>query len=286
MDKVASQLRVFENVEKVAGRWASKRGFQGRLSVCQAPDKDREAIKRRREAFLKRANKSEAEEASLKDARKRAAAAVRKALKAKEAERVVSRPLRRFDVQMVVVLMVHSYNTRTKKESVKRLMVVMEDKLKFEKLGEWVCQVAGVDPSKKLTFEFVSHQGVPQKIQDRLSWLAWLDYMWASHPPVLHVFDNEFFIEQSFDKTQEIRDIFDEYDTDKSGEISPTEMTAMIVEMDLDSLGVSKDEIAHFVNEEFERVDTDGSGQISFDEFIVYYNSLKVARRARGGRGV
>eukprot|EP00966_Prymnesium_polylepis_P219770 5083645-Prymnesium_polylepis.1 len=82
-------------------------------------------------------------------------------------------------------------------------------------------------------------------------------------------------MEQSLDRSQDIRDIFDEYDTDKSGEISQAEMTSMIVEMDLAGLGVSQDDIASFVTEEFERVDKDGSGNIDFDEFVVYYNTLK-----------
>ena len=53
------------------------------------------------------------------------------------------------------------------------------------------------------------------------------------------------------------------YDGDGNGDISLSEMTNMIVEMDLQHLGVTKDEIANYVTEEFERADKDASGEIS-----------------------
>ena len=56
---------------------------------------------------------------------------------------------------------------------------------------------------------------------------------------------------------------------------APRQMTNMILEMDLHTLGVTKDEIANYVSDEFERVDRDGSGEIDFDEFKAYYESLQ-----------
>ena len=49
----------------------------------------------------------------------------------------------------------------------------------------------------------------------------------------------------------------------------------MILEMDLDSLGVTKDDVANFVQAEFERADIDDSGTITFEEFVQYYNGLQ-----------
>jgi hypothetical protein len=49
----------------------------------------------------------------------------------------------------------------------------------------------------------------------------------------------------------------------------------MILEMDLDSLGVTKDDVANFMQAEFERADIDDSGTITFEEFVQYYNGLQ-----------
>ena len=46
-------------------------------------------------------------------------------------------------------------------------------------------------------------------------------------------------------------------------------MTDMIVEMNLTTLGVSSSDITNFVTEEFLRADTDHSGEVSYDEFVV-----------------
>ena len=82
-------------------------------------------------------------------------------------------------------------------------------------------------------------------------------------------------VAEAQDQTSSIRKVFDEYDGDGNGEISLVEMTNMIVEMDLHHLGVTKDEIANYVSDEFERVDKDGSGDIDFEEFRAYYQSLQ-----------
>ena len=51
--------------------------------------------------------------------------------------------------------------------------------------------------------------------------------------------------------------------------------TDLIVEMDLTTLGVSSEDITNYVHEEFARADKDGSGEIDFDEFTNYFNSLQ-----------
>eukprot|EP00966_Prymnesium_polylepis_P221366 5120694-Prymnesium_polylepis.3 len=46
----------------------------------------------------------------------------------------------------------------------------------------------------------------------------------AQHPPTLHCFDVETLVEVATEKQTQIRDIFDEYDSDRSGTLSPTEV--------------------------------------------------------------
>ena len=65
---------------------------------------------------------------------------------------------------------------------------------------------------------------------------------------------------------EQIAAIFNDYDKDGSGTISLNEMTDLIVEMDLTTLGVSSEDITNYVNEEFALADKDGSGEIDFDE--------------------
>jgi len=268
-------MEAFAALEKMANIWSNKVRHKSISSIAGATKETQEAFVARRAAFLRRAQKTEEEMALRKEKQRRAAATVLKAVQAKENEHIVSRPLKRFNCKMVVAIVVHAYNPKTKVETDKRMMVVMDDQLKHEKLASWVHNVTGIHDKKKLSFEYLSHQGTPHKICDRPSYQGWLDSMWATHPPTLHVFDHEYLLEQSLDRTQEIRVIFDEYDADKSGNISQAEMTAMVVEMNLARLGVSQDDIANFVAAEFERVDLDGSGQIDFDEFTQYFNTLK-----------
>ena len=273
MDAAVKQLATFASIEKIAVRWVGKRGHS--RYTMRDLDQNEEKLKERRDAFLKRAHKTEEELKEQQEKRRAAAKHVRQALKAKEQLLVVSRPLRRFDVKLMVTIIHHQYNSKTKRTSTKRMMVVMNDKLRYDKLPSWTAQACGIDPKKKLLFEYIMHTGRAIKIDSKAAWQGWLDTMWAAQPPKLHVCDEMFNIEEALDRTQEIRELFDEYDKDNSGGISPTEMTEMIVEMDLAGLGVSKDDIANYVAEEFERVDTDKSGSISFDEFVQYYNSLK-----------
>ena len=118
-----------------------------------------------------------------------------------------------------------------------------------------------------LKFQYVSLNGHPTVVDGKAALQTWLDAMWAVHPPTLHVFDDEGLLAEAQDETNKIRAVFAEYDGDGNGEISLVEMTNMILEMDLHQLGVTKDEIANYVSDEFERVDTDGSGEIDIDEF-------------------
>ena len=130
MEKVSKELRSFAALEKSANRWVSQR----KTSAVHVPDaEDEDGLRIRRDKYLRMRQRTEAELRDQKDKRKRAAQLVREALRVKQDSRAVSRPLRRFDTKMIVVLVYHSYNPQTRKEQTKRMMVVMEDKLKYEK---------------------------------------------------------------------------------------------------------------------------------------------------------
>lgn len=157
----------FATIQRSKARWQGKRGPQ--RSIANNIDQVDGTLKERRDAFLKNCRKSEDDQLEMLEKRRRAAAQVRAALKAREQQQTISRPLRRFDVLLVVVVVYHQYNAKTKKETTKRMMVVMEDKMKFEKLNSWAVNVCGIDPKKKLSFEYVGFNGEPTKIDSKIS---------------------------------------------------------------------------------------------------------------------
>ena len=151
-------MEAFAAMEKTANIWSNKVRHKSISSIAGATKETQEALVARRAAFLRRAQKTEEEMALRKEKQRRAAAAVFKAVQAKENEHIVSRPLKRFHCKMVVAIIVHAYNPKTKVETDRRMMVVMDDQLKYEKLASWVHNVTGIDERKKLSFEYISHQ--------------------------------------------------------------------------------------------------------------------------------
>ena len=73
-----------------------------------------------------------------------------------------------------------------------------------------------------------------------------------------------------------MHDIFAEYDTDGSGSLSVREVKEMILRLKLtESLGVSREDLATYINDEFKRADVDRSGEMDFEEFVGYFNGLQ-----------
>ena len=100
-----------------------------------------------------------------------------------------------------------------------------------------------------------------------------------------------------------VKEIFDTYDIDKNNAMSGLEVRNMLLDMNLDTtLGVAKEDIAAFVDDEFAKVslaqdqcssrrrgnclrlmsstdppqaDSDHDGSLTFAEFVGYYNNLK-----------
>ena len=68
---------------------------------------------------------------------------------------------------------------------------------------------------------------------------------------------------------------FDSVDTDKSGQIDNTELSKVMEGISKD-LGVSPPSQAE-VNEVLKHLDTDGSGKVEFDEFVVLIKDVLTA---------
>ena len=213
MDSVDA-LKVYATVEKAAlkFRWKGQRGPPAPTGLsAAAAEEDEVALQARRRAFLLRDERQEQQKAILLERRKHAAAHVRKALKEKAKEFVISRPLRRFGMKLAVRLVHHAYDAKTKCETVSNRMVVMEDSVKFEALDGWVRTCLGSDKSSaKLKYQYVTLNGHPTVLDTKTALQNWLDEMWAVHPPTLHAFDDEGLLLESQDQTARIRDVFAE----------------------------------------------------------------------------
>ena len=194
-------LRVFATVEKAALRWKGPRGSVAAPTNNGGSDAEELATRMRR--FLLRNERQEQHAQELLEKRKHAARAVRQALKEKANQLIISRPLRRFGMKLMVRLIHHTYDSDAKSEKVTQRMVVMEDGIKLESLDEWVKTCLGISKgaaAKKeasgkegtaLKYQYVSINGHPTVIDSKLALQNWLDSMWAVHPPTIHAFDND-----------------------------------------------------------------------------------------------
>ena len=93
--------------------------------------------------------------------------------------------------------------------------------------------------------------------------------MWHVHPPTLHVFSSKRLYVKAQAQEDTVRSIYDAYSSSggsggsggggrTSGvghEISLIDLTNMVVDMDLPSLGLKQEHVAAFVSDEFARVD-------------------------------
>ncbi|KAK3289220.1 hypothetical protein CYMTET_3336 [Cymbomonas tetramitiformis] len=79
-------------------------------------------------------------------------------------------------------------------------------------------------------------------------------------------------------REMEIREIFDDYDQDKSGSIDKSELKCIIIDLGLASLETPDDKLEQLVSIELEKADLNHDGVISFGEFVHYYNSIKDAK--------
>lgn len=269
-------LSSIKAVEKAAGRWERKSvrkesGLGIGIDVMSL-----RGLAARRASFLKSQSMTEEEKQELLERRQRSALAVRKAIKkAQEAEH--DRPLRRLGIKFLVVLRLHI--AKKEGEVDRRLMVVMDDKLKFDSLPEFVSKVVPdsiLHRGQKLIFMHVDRIGRLTSIPDRASWGRWLEANWMRHPPELHIFDSSSLAETHAQLTADLHILFARYDEDCSGGLSVAEMKDMMLELELDQLcGAQRADIAAYVDEAFAEADHNNNGIVDFEEFTSYYNGLQ-----------
>lgn len=102
--------------------------------------------------------------------------------------------------------------------------------------------------------------------------------MWCAQPWVIHVYDEERYA--SSGPVQRIRlvgtgtTLFERYDVDASGRVDKRELIRLLMGLDLKRLNCSPKLIERFVVGEYERLDTDRSGNIGLAEFIDYVTSM------------
>ena len=83
-------------------------------------------------------------------------------------------------------------------------------------------------------------------------------------------------VADSEERMAPIHDIFAEYDTDGSGSLSVREVKEMILRLKLaESLGVSREDLATYINDEFKPAYVDRSGQMDFEQFVGFFNGLE-----------
>lgn len=207
-------------------------------------------------------------------------AAMAEAKAAAETDRLKTVPLRRFGCKVVVALFHHKRN-----HDVQRKIVVMEDNIKWgtspTQFQGWaeVCMGlpgAGLNQNPTLTFQYFDEHGSAVRIDDRFKLQSWLDECWCRHPLELHCFEVDTLIAELQERDDIVRDIFEQYDRDRSGCLSAGEVQEMLLNLELaEDLGISKEDLVHYVVAEFEEADIDDSGSITFDEFVSYYNGLQ-----------
>ena len=81
----------------------------------------------------------------------------------------------------------------------------------------------------------------------------------------------------ALDTMEEANFIFHKYDQNKDGQIDEDELALCLQGLQVRINGrqrKTEEEVRDWVRKELKRNDTDGDGQLSFDEFVEYYNSL------------
>jgi len=81
--------------------------------------------------------------------------------------------------------------------------------------------------------------------------------------------DADRLVKKSLRKADHMRELFDRFDTDKDGVLSPEELAAC-----LRNCFPNRPDDANTLAAEFAKADKDGSGGVDFDEFVDYYNQL------------
>lgn len=202
---------------------------------------------------------------------------VAKMMQSKMDELLVSHPLRSFGCKLVVSLFHHV------KGNVKpgRMMVVLEDTVRYPQFREWVQVCLWGAPCKageELILQYTNEFGESITINNGASLASWLDIMWYKHPPELNVYEVEALLERQQATMDAAQDLFALYDADNSGKIEVKEML-MTKEM-ADMLGLPRETLLEFHKEMFHEMDVNGDGSVSYDEFVAHFNQLNSALKS------
>ena len=215
---------------------------------------------------------TEEEQAERAERRKRSVAEVQKALAAK-AELIEPRQLHRYGCKMVVCLVWHGRSSTGE-----RKLVVIPDNMKWTAWGKWLETTLGLreGESKGLVVQYFNARGKAVPIDTKWALISWLDNNWTRHPPELHIYSVGAMVDAAEVREEVVRSIFEQYDEDHSGQLSPAEVKEMLRQLQLSSeLGVSKEDVGYFVDAQFSAADVNKDGVVSFDEFVQYFNSLQ-----------
>ena len=201
---------------------------------------------------------------------------VRKMLAAAAVEDPI-KPLRRFQCKLVVALHYHT-TTKAGHAKVTRCNAVMVDSTPFAKFAAWAALQLDIKPEKAagLTFQYFNAGGRGVHVDKQHLLQQWLDASWCHHPPQIHVYSLDALVEEAENRAELLGCMFNEYDLDHSGTISPYEMREMLLRLGLArEIDISSEDYAHFVAGEVALADLDNDGVITRDEFFSYYNQLQ-----------
>ena len=123
----------------------------------------------------------------------------------------------------------------------------------------------------------------------RLSWLksdgvlielnqaTWRDFTsreWCNLPWVVHAHDVDADAEVQMPLTDTARTLFERYDLQRNGVIERAELLRMLHDVRLERFQCSNALVEQFAAHEFARLDLDGSGGVTFDEFTKYVTKM------------
>jgi len=150
--------------------------------------------------------------------------------------------------------------------------------MKWTAWGKWLETTLGLreGESKGLVVQYFNARGKAVPIDTKWALISWLDNNWTRHPPELHIYSVGAMVDAAEVREEVVRSIFEQYDEDHSGQLSPAEVKEMLRQLQLSSeLGVSKEDVGYFVDAQFSAADVNKDGVVSFDEFVQYFNSLQ-----------
>ena len=252
VERTCHALRNLARQEDEGGQSASPR-----TAAAGSPPSVPRPIAVRYASFLRR---EEGVDDALHARRKRSAKQVSQALAAKDAELTSAlHPLRRIDACVAVLVLHHEYTSG--ETTVSRRMVAMDHRISWARFRSWVVGTLANYTSRftsadaPMTFEYISASGRSVCIDGQRPLDEWIATSWASHPLTLHVIDHHDLVAQCIDRTEQVHQVFDSFDSNRVGSLSFADLLSMFCSSELEELGVTRREVQSFAGEFFEEAD-------------------------------